>query len=86
MADDALSKVLGSDRGHIRGFGFGVTRSKLSLFSQQDHKFKVWKRIFEDEGRNSRNENNERWNDRNESTCVILFKETGISFFFLFVT
>uniref|UniRef100_A0A9I9E6Y7 Uncharacterized protein n=1 Tax=Cucumis melo TaxID=3656 RepID=A0A9I9E6Y7_CUCME len=40
MVDDALSKVLGPDRGHVRGFGFGVTRSKLSLLSQQDHKYK----------------------------------------------
>ncbi|TYK18483.1 Plant transposase [Cucumis melo var. makuwa] len=41
MVDDALSKVLGPDRGHVRGFGFGVTRSKLSLLSQQDHKYKT---------------------------------------------
>jgi len=41
VVDDALSKVLGPDRGHVRGFGFGVTRSKLSLLSQQDHKYKV---------------------------------------------
>ncbi|KAA0060575.1 uncharacterized protein E6C27_scaffold22G004450 [Cucumis melo var. makuwa] len=40
VVDDALSKVLGPDRGYVRGFGFGVTRSKLSLLSQQDHKSK----------------------------------------------
>ncbi|TYK22293.1 uncharacterized protein E5676_scaffold16547G00010 [Cucumis melo var. makuwa] len=40
VVDDALSKVLGPDRGHVRGFGFGVTRSKLSLLSHQDHKYK----------------------------------------------
>ena len=46
MVDDALSKVLGPDRGHVRGFGFGVTRSKLSLLSQQDHKYKVLEKEY----------------------------------------
>uniref|UniRef100_A0A9I9E3Q3 DUF8039 domain-containing protein n=1 Tax=Cucumis melo TaxID=3656 RepID=A0A9I9E3Q3_CUCME len=34
------------DRGHVRGFGFGVTRSKLSLLSQQDHKYKVLEKEY----------------------------------------
>ncbi|TYK13531.1 putative TNP1-like transposon protein [Cucumis melo var. makuwa] len=46
VVDDALSKVLGPDRGHVRGFGFGVTRSKLSLLSQQDHKYKVLEKEY----------------------------------------
>lgn len=41
MVDDALSKILDPDCGHVRWFGFGVTHSKLSLLSQQDHKYKV---------------------------------------------
>ena len=39
IVDDALSKVLGPDRGHVRGLGFGVTRSKLSLLSQQENRY-----------------------------------------------
>ena len=46
MVDDTLSKVLGPDHGHVRGFGFGVTRSKLSLLSQQDHKSKVLEKEY----------------------------------------
>ncbi|TYK17902.1 uncharacterized protein E5676_scaffold306G001840 [Cucumis melo var. makuwa] len=46
VVDDALSKVLGPDRGHVRGFGFGVTRSKLSLLSHQDHKYKVLEKEY----------------------------------------
>ncbi|TYJ95916.1 Plant transposase [Cucumis melo var. makuwa] len=46
VVDDALSKVLGPDHGHVRGFGFGVTRSKLSLLSQQDHKYKVLEKEY----------------------------------------
>ncbi|KAA0038369.1 uncharacterized protein E5676_scaffold506G00820 [Cucumis melo var. makuwa] len=34
------------DRGHVRGFGFGLTRSKLSLLSQQDHKYKVLEKEY----------------------------------------
>ncbi|KAA0051572.1 Plant transposase [Cucumis melo var. makuwa] len=41
MVDDALGKVLGPYRGYVRGFGFGVTHLKLSLLSQQDHKYKT---------------------------------------------
>ncbi|XP_050941225.1 uncharacterized protein LOC127149508 [Cucumis melo] len=36
MANDAISKVLGPDRGHIRAFGFGVTTSNFSLLSKKD--------------------------------------------------
>ncbi|XP_022156740.1 uncharacterized protein LOC111023579 isoform X3 [Momordica charantia] len=39
IADDALSKVLGPDRGYVRTFGFGVTRSKLSILSQKYQKY-----------------------------------------------
>ena len=46
VVDDALSKVLGPDRGHFRGFGFGVTRSRLTLLSQQDHKYKVLEKEY----------------------------------------
>uniref|UniRef100_A0A9I9DJF5 Transposase n=1 Tax=Cucumis melo TaxID=3656 RepID=A0A9I9DJF5_CUCME len=46
VADDALSKVLGPDRGHVRGFGFGVTCSKLSLLSQQDDMYKVLEKEY----------------------------------------
>ena len=45
MVDDALSKALGPDRGYVRGFGFGVTCSKLSL-SQKDHKYKVLEKKY----------------------------------------
>ncbi|TYK00394.1 Plant transposase [Cucumis melo var. makuwa] len=36
MTNDAISKVLGPDRDHIRAFGFGVTISNFSLLSQKD--------------------------------------------------
>uniref|UniRef100_A0A9I9EAU9 Uncharacterized protein n=1 Tax=Cucumis melo TaxID=3656 RepID=A0A9I9EAU9_CUCME len=36
VANDAISKVLGLDRGHIRAFGFGVTTPKFSLLSKKD--------------------------------------------------
>ncbi|KAA0045260.1 Plant transposase [Cucumis melo var. makuwa] len=44
--DDALSKILDPDRGHVRGLGFGVTHSKLSLLSQQDHKYKILEKEY----------------------------------------
>lgn len=39
IVDDALSKFLGLDCGHVRGLRFGVTRSKLSLLSQQENRY-----------------------------------------------
>ena len=36
MANDAISKVLGPDRGHIKAFGFGVTTLNFSLLSKKD--------------------------------------------------
>ena len=40
MKDDALSKVLGPEkRGRVRGFGKGVTMSKLAVLSQRDNHF-----------------------------------------------
>ena len=46
MVDDALSKVLGPNLDHVRGFGFGVTRSKLSILSQQDQMYKVFEKEY----------------------------------------
>ena len=40
LKDDALSKVLGPEkRGCVRGFGTGVTMSKLAVLSQKDNHF-----------------------------------------------
>ena len=36
-----MSKVLGPDCGHVRGLRFGVTRSKLSLLSQQENRYMI---------------------------------------------
>ncbi|XP_038885269.1 uncharacterized protein LOC120075715 [Benincasa hispida] len=46
VVHDALSKILGPDHGHVRGFGFGGTRTKLSLLSQQDNKYKVLEKKY----------------------------------------
>lgn len=39
MANATINEVLGSNRGHIRGLGFGVTFSKLSLLSQREKNY-----------------------------------------------
>lgn len=36
IVEDTISRVLGFDHGHIRGLGFGVTKSKLSTSTQKD--------------------------------------------------
>uniref|UniRef100_A0A9I9EL98 Uncharacterized protein n=1 Tax=Cucumis melo TaxID=3656 RepID=A0A9I9EL98_CUCME len=47
VVDDALSKVLGADRSHVREFGFDVTRLKPSLLSKKDHKYKMKEEMIE---------------------------------------
>ena len=39
IVDDALSRVLRRDCGHVGGLRFGVTHSKLSLLSQQENRY-----------------------------------------------
>lgn len=46
MVGDALSKVLGPDRGYVRGLGFGVTCSKLVLLSQQDNRYTMLEKEY----------------------------------------
>ncbi|XP_022158575.1 uncharacterized protein LOC111025029 [Momordica charantia] len=37
VVDDAISKALGPDRGYVRGYGHGVTKSKFLSMSQNDN-------------------------------------------------